>query len=161
MIFPFAAPALVVVLNGVVVRSYNPAYVRNGRVIAPLEPFVTRIAAKIAYSGGMLIISRGDRFAQVALKARSVPMQWTRIYVPIAPILRTLGLDVSYDAAMRRVEIVTPGPVVATPTPFNLAVPLVAPTAVFTPSPQTTPRPVVTGKPIPRRTPLPSLCCTR
>ncbi|HEV2261219.1 MAG TPA: hypothetical protein VGR69_02885 [Candidatus Rubrimentiphilum sp.] len=159
MIFPLAAPALVVVLNGSIVRSYNPPYVRNGRVIAPVDPFVTLVAAKIAYSGNMLVISRGDRFAQITLKVRPVPVQWTRTYVAIAPILRTLGLEVAYDPSARRLDIVTPASVLVTPTPFNAAVPLVAPAAVFTPSPQATPRPIVTGKPIPRRTPLPSLCC--
>lgn len=160
MIFPLAAPALVVLLNGSVVHSYSPVYVKNGRVLAPVEPYVTAVAGSIAYHGSRLIVMRGDRFAQLPVEAPAPPAQWAQTYVEIAPLLRDLGIRVAYDARARRLEIDTRDSVtIAAPTPFNPAVPLASPAAVFTPVPQSTPRPAVTGKPAPRRTPSQFPCC--
>jgi hypothetical protein len=142
-------------LNGTVVRSYNPPYVRAGRVMAPLEPFVTSIAGSIEYIGGTLVIRRADRFAQIPMPQEPQPSHFQSTFVQIAPVLRTLGIRVSYDAAQRALIVETPPAAIATPTPFNPAVPLIAPRAVFTPTPAQTPRPMVTGSPLPRRTPLP------
>jgi hypothetical protein len=154
-------PALVVLLNGAIVHSYSPVYVRGGHVVAPLEPFVTAVAASIGYSGSHLVVTRGDRFAQLSMGSRTPPGQWAQTYVEIAPLLRSLGVRVAYDVRMRRLEIDTTEPVVVTATPFNPAVPLASPSAVFTPTPIPTPRPQVSGKPAPRRTPLPVQCCPR
>ncbi len=161
MIFPLLTPALVVVLNGAIVHSYSPAYVRNGHVVAPLEPYVTAVAARIGYSGSLLVVTRGDRFVQLSVGARISPAQWTQTYVEIGPLLRSLGVSVAYDAQRRRLEIQTPHALLVTPTPFNPAVPLPSPAAVFTPAAAATPRSQVNGKPAPRRTPLPVRCCTR
>jgi len=159
MIFPLLTSALVVVLNGTIVHSYSPAYVRNGHVLAPLEPYVTAVAGRIAYSGSVLVVTRGDRFAQLRVETQMPPGEWTQTYVEIAPLLRSLGVSVAYDAQKRRLEIDTPQAALATPTPFNPAVPLASPSAVFTPLALPTPRPQVIGKPAPRRTPLPVPCC--
>jgi len=161
MIFPLIAPALVVVLNGAIVHSYSPAYVVHGHVVAPLEPYVTAVAASIGYSGSALIVTRGDRFAQLQVAANIAPSQWAQTYVEIAPVMRSLGVRVTYDPQSRRLEIDTAAPIVVTPPPFTPAVPAASPSAVFTPSPIATPRPQVNGKPAPRRTPLPVRCCTR
>lgn len=160
VIFPLAAAALSIVVNGAVVRSYNAPFLRRGHVIAPIDPFVTSVAAGIGYSAGELIVMRGDRFAQVPFAFAPQPAQYQNTYVEIAPLLRTLGLSVRYDPASRRLFIEAPSPVLATPTPFNPAVPQPAPTSVFTPVPATTPRPVVSGMPSPRRTPLPAVAPT-
>lgn len=159
MIFPLAAPALVVLLNGSVVHSYSPVYVRRGRIVAPVEPFVTAIAGSIAYDGSQLIVTRGDRFSELPVEGPAPPAQWAQTYVEIAPLLRNLGVRVTYDARLRRLEISTRTTMIAAPTPFNPSVPLAPPAAVFTPSPVQTARPVVTGKPAPRRTPSPLPCC--
>jgi hypothetical protein len=156
VIFPLAAAALSIVIDGNVVRSYNAPYVVSGHVVAPLEPFVTGIAASIGYSGGTLIVTRGDRFAQVPFAIAPDPGHYQSTYVEIAPLLRTLGARVWYDGREHRLFVETPRLVLATPTPFNPAVPRPAPTDVFTPTPATTPRPIVTGTPSPRRTPLPA-----
>jgi hypothetical protein len=156
VIFPLAAAALSIVIDGNVVRSYNAPYVVSGHVVAPLEPFVTGIAASIGYSGGTLIVTRGDRFAQVPFAIPPDPGHYQSTYVEIAPLLRTLGARVWYDAHEHTLFVETPHLVLATPTPFNPAVPQPAPTAVFTPTPATTLRPIVTGTPSPRRTPLPA-----
>jgi len=68
VIFPLAATPLSVVVNGKVVRSYNAPFVRAGHVMAPLDPFVTAVAASIEYSGGTLVVRRADRFAQVPMR---------------------------------------------------------------------------------------------
>lgn len=156
MIFPLAA-ALSIVIDGSVVHSYNAPYVVSGHVVAPLDPFVTGIAASIGYSGGTLVVMRGDRFAQVPFASAPDPAHYESTYVEIAPILRTLGARVWYEPREHRLFVETPRVGFATPTPFNPAVPQPAPTAVFTPIPMATPRPVVTGTPSPRRTPLPAV----
>lgn len=155
MIFPPAAAVFNVTINGIVVRSYNAPYVQRGRVMAPIEPFVTSVAASIEYSGGTLIVRRGDRFAQLRMRAPH-PAHFQSTFVPIGPLLRTIGVSIAYDAGNRTVAIVSPHNPLTTPTPFNPAVPWVAPRVVFTPSPAQTPKPVVTGIPLPRRTPLPA-----
>lgn len=132
-------------IDGAPVRSYQAPYVARGRVMAPLVPFVLDVAASIELDGETIVVRRGDRFSQIPAAA----------FVPIGPLLRDLGVDVTYDAPSHRLLVHTPRAPFATPTPFNPAVPSAAPRAIFTPTPAVTPRPVVTGSPTPRRTPLP------
>lgn len=132
-------------LDGVPVRSYHQPCIVRGRVMAPVDPFVIDAVASVEYAGRLMIARRGDLFAQTPAAN----------YVAIGPLLRTLGLSVTYDRALRRVTIRSPRRLLALPTPFNPAVPRVAPTSVFTPTPQVTPRPIFSGSPTPRRTPLP------
>ncbi|MFN2450078.1 MAG: hypothetical protein ABR508_09900 [Candidatus Baltobacteraceae bacterium] len=147
MIFPLGAVALHVVLNGTPVRAYHAAYLLRGRVMAPLEPYITLLAASIETDGARVTVRRGDRFSEVAAYDG---------YIAIAPVLRALGAQVAYDPRTRVMAIrIAKAPPFATPTPFNRAVPQAPPLAIFTPVPQVTPRPVVSGKPVPRRTPLP------
>jgi hypothetical protein len=151
VIFPPAA--LSVALNGAILRSYNAPVLKNGRILAPIDPYVLRFASSIGYSGGLMVITRGDRFVQLRMQPQA-PQNLQVIYVQLAPLLRTLGVQIAYDAALRRVNIETPPPLLVLPTPFNAAVPRVAPHVVFTPAPASTPRPHVSGSPQPRRTPL-------
>ncbi|HET9392836.1 MAG TPA: hypothetical protein VFO29_04860 [Candidatus Rubrimentiphilum sp.] len=160
MIFPLLTPALVVVLNGSVVHSYSPAYLHNGHIMAPLQPYVTAVAARIAYSGSSLVVTRGDHLAKLRFGGQAPPGQWDQTYVEIVPLLRSLGVNVAYDPQRRRLEIDTLQTMLVTPTPFNPAVPLASPAAIFTPTATATPRPQVSGSPAPRRTPLPLGCCT-
>ena len=146
---------MTIVMDGTVVRSYNPPYLQRGHVMAPIDPFVTSVAASVSYSAGMLVIIRGDRFAQVPMALGPHPAHYDSTYVEIAPVLRTLGASVFYDAASHRLIVRTPRVLVVSPSPFNGAVPQPTPTAVFTPTPAITSRPIVTGAPVPRRTPLP------
>jgi hypothetical protein len=77
-------------------------------------------------------------------------------YVTAGVVLRGLGVAARYDPAGHRLLVTTPLPApVASPTPFNPAVPSVVPSAVFTPPEPATPRPIWTGSPLPRRTALP------
>lgn len=155
MIFPLAAAAITVVLDGTPVRSYNKPYIQSGRVMAPLDPYVTAIARSIEYDGRALIVRRGDVFAQIPMSTAPPPGRYQVTYVALGPIARTLGVRVWLDPRTRTLYVQTPRMALATPTPFNPAVPQPSPTAVFTPTPATTPRPVVSGTPLPRRTPIP------
>ena len=154
-ILPPPVRTVTVFIDGSRVISYRKAILRDGRVLAPVDPYLTRIATQISYDGTMLVVTRGDRFAQVLLPRRPVPreLQWT--YVPIAAVVATLGVFVHYDARHHILEVRRPHASFATPTPFNPAVPQARPTSLFTPIPVATPRPVFTGKPLPRRTPVP------
>lgn len=155
MIFPLAA-ILTVVIDGTPVRSYNAPYLQHGRVMAPIDPYVTGIARSVEYDGQALIIRLGDVFAQVPMEAAPAPDRYERTYVELAPIARTLGAHVRFDTHTHTLFVDTPRVALAAPTPFNPAVPEVAPRDVFTPTPAQTPRPLVSGTPLPRRTPLPA-----
>lgn len=155
MIFPLAA-VLTVVLDGTPVRSYNAPYLDHGRVMTPIDPYVTAIARSVDYDGRALIVRLGDLFAQVPMEQAPSPARYERTYVELGPIARTLGARVRFDSRTQTLYVDTPRAAFATPTPFNPAVPQTAPSDVFTPVPQPTPRPTVSGKPLPRRTPLPA-----
>ena len=145
MIFPLALPVLHVVLNGAPQRSYRQPYLQRGRVMVPVA-MLDAMAASSETSGGSVIARRGDRFAQVRVIDG---------FVAIGPLLRALGDVVRYDPKRQTLYITSPNVPLATPTPFNRAVPQATPRSIFTPTPPVTPRPVVSGKPVPRRTPPP------
>lgn len=155
MIFPLAVAAITVVLDGTPVRSYNKPYLERGRVMVPLDPYVTSIARSIEYDGKALIVRLGDFFAQVPMGNAPPPERYQVTYVPLGPIARTLGARVRLDASTQTLYVDMPPAALVTPTPFNPAVPRPEPTEVFTPAPAATPRPVVSGTPLPRRTPIP------
>lgn len=155
MIFPLVAAVPVVVIDGKVVRSYVAARLEKGRIVAPLEPFVTAVATRIAYEGSTIVIYRGDRFAQVRVRSQPIHRDLQTTFVPLATVLRTLGETVSYDPVRDVLVAKSPTAPMVTPTPFNPSVPEAPKQTVFTPSPLATPRPVFTGRPVPRRTPLP------
>jgi len=151
MLFPPAA-SVAVAVNGRPVLAYHAAYLCDGRVYAPLSPFITRFADRAWYDGDTLVIERDGRTARIRMEPR-IPKALDDVYVPLAPVLRSLGLSVKYHPG--RVEVRTAPPVVVTPAPFDATKPSAPPSAVFTPIPVPTPRPVWTGSPLPRRTPLP------
>lgn len=145
---------MTVVLNGKAVRSYTGAFESAGRVYAPLRPFVTGIADAMWFEGDRLVIVRDGRSVIVRMPSRE-PDALDHAYVPLAPILRSLGEIVEYQP-FGRIVVRSPYPgVVATATPFNPSAPSASPSVVFTPVPVPTPRPIWTGSPLPRRTPLP------
>jgi hypothetical protein len=142
-------------IDGRPLPAYVRAYLSDGRVYAPVAPLLIRLADRFWFEGDALIVERGDCRVRIAL----IPPyrgELAGTYVPAGPILRALGVVVRYDAPSHRLMVtVSARRVVASPTPFNPAVPSVAPSAVFTPTPPTTPRPIWTGSPMPRRTGLP------
>jgi hypothetical protein len=147
--------AVTVVLDGKPLLAYNSALEVNGRIVAPLHPFVTGIADRLWFEGNSLVIVRDGRTVRIP-GVRRAPDAFDHAYIPLASILRALGVRVTYTPERHRVDIsLREETVVATPEPFDPVAPTVAPRVVFTPTPQTTPRPVWSGSPLPRRTPLP------
>jgi len=153
-LFPPGTP-VGVSIDGRPLAAYVRAYVSGGRVYAPVEPLLTRLADRLWFDGETLIVQRGERSVRIRLDPRE-RAELRGTYVPAAATLRALGAAVSYDGAAHRLNVTVPiRAVIASPTPFNAAVPLVSPSAVFTPVPPSTPRPLWTGSPMPRRTALP------
>jgi len=144
-----------VLVDGSPLRAYARAYIANGRVFAPVDPLLTRLADRLWFEGDTLIVQRGGRRVRVPV-AGGPAAALDGAYVPAGPVLAELGVAARYDSATHRLLVrVGEREIVATPTPFNPAAPAVAPTELFTPSPAPTPRPVWTGSPLPRRTALP------
>ncbi|HLY02400.1 MAG TPA: hypothetical protein VKR56_07865 [Candidatus Cybelea sp.] len=152
---PLFPPVPVAILvDGRPLASYVRAYVAGGRVFAPVAPLITRLADRVWLEGDTLVIQRGAKRVRVRL-AQTVPDQFDGAYVAVAPVLRALGASLCWEPKRRRLIVRLPERgTVATPTPFDPAVPSVPPATVFTPSPPVTPRPLWTGSPLPRRTPL-------
>jgi hypothetical protein len=140
-------------VDGRQLPTYFHAYVADGRVFAPLEPVLLRVADRAWLEGSTLVIERDGRRVRVLLPGGR---RTESAYVAVGPLVRRLGDLVAYDARGHRLEVWTQPPVVVPPTPFDASLPTVAPSAVFTPEPVATPRPVWSGPPLPRRTPLPA-----
>ena len=154
MIFPPAAIPIAILLNGSTLQSYNRPYLQNGRVVAPVAPYLTRIADRIAYDGRVMVITRGSVHIRIETGV-SEPRGLQNLYVPIAPLLRKLGALVAYDPGRHILEVqLRAVRDVRTMAPYSTSEPQVAPTRVFTPEPIVTPRPLYTGSPHPRRTPI-------
>lgn len=151
----FPPVALTLLLDGRPVRSYEPLYLTRGRVLGPVDPFLTRVADRIAYAGGFAILTRGARNVRVRLAA-GPPSNLSQTYVALVPLLRALGESVRLDPANETLEVRTPaGAGIAAQGPYDDRVRAIAPRVVFTPSPVPTDRPTWTGTPRPRRTPIP------
>ena len=145
---------IVFMLNGSPLRAYNPPYVLGGRALVPVAPFLTRIADRISYSGGEMIIVRGNSTVRVRTGVHD-PSALQSVYVPAAAALRALGARVSYNGSRRELDVETGSrALLQSMQPSAASVPAVAPTTVFTPEPVPTPRPVYSGSPHPRRTPI-------
>ena len=154
MIFPPAAIAVAILINGTLLQSYNSAYLRAGRVEAPIAPYLTHVADHIGYAGGVMTLTRGKAQARIRTGIHD-PKSLQALYVPIAAVLRGLGARVTFDAGRRVLEIQTRADaVVQTMPPYEPGRQSVPPTRVFTPEPVPTPRPLYTGSPRPRRTPI-------
>ena len=154
-LFPPVTPVSVTV-DGRPLAAYVRAYVAGARVYAPVRPLLTRLADRLWYDGENLVIERDGRRARVRIRAGAFPGQLDGVYVMVGPVLQALGATVRFDAAARRLFVnVSPRAILASPTPFNAAVPSIAPSAIFTPAMPATPRPIWTGSPLPRRTALP------
>ncbi len=150
-VFPLAA-AIVVVLDGRQISSYNQAFVSAGRVFAPVRPYVTAMSDRTWYEGDRLAIARDGHVVYVVMRP-SVPEALSGTYVPLAAVARELGAQVEYGRG-RLVIRTAPRVTVGAPTPVPGRA-LVEPRIVFTAAPIPTPKPVWSGPPLPRRTPLP------
>ncbi len=162
------AVLVTVLLDGRPVEASTPAVLAGGTIVAPLDPFVRRLARRIEYdpSNRSILIVGDGRTARLAIGDRVLRGDERPEGLPIAPFLRdgqpqiplaavarALGATVSYDARSHTLEIIeAPPPELASPLPQS--VPPGIPRATFTPQPVSTPRPLVTGVPQVRRTPV-------
>jgi hypothetical protein len=140
-------------VDGRPLPTYFRAYVADGRVFAPLEPVLLRLADRAWVEGSTLIVERDGRSIRVLLPGGD---RTETAYIAVGPLVRSLGDNIAYDARRRRLEVWTQALTVSEPTPFDGSVPTVPPRLIFTPQPVPTPRPVWSGPPVPRRTPLPA-----
>jgi hypothetical protein len=144
-----------VLIDGRPLAAYKHSYLAGGRVFTPVAPLLTRFADRIWFEDETLVLERAGRVVRVHV-ASAFPGTLNSTFVPAGPVLRALGASVHYQPTMHRLIVSTSARiVVASPTPFNPALPSVAPIEVFTPTPPVTPRPIWTGSPLPRRTALP------
>ena len=147
--------ALTLLLDGRPVRSYEPLYLARGRVLGPVDPFLTGVADRIAYAGGFAIFTRGGRNVRVRMSA-GPPAGLAQTYVALVPLLRALGERVDLDAARGTLDVRTPGRAeVGVDRAFDPRARQAPPRAIFTPAPVPTDRPIWNGTPRPRRTPIP------
>ncbi len=153
-VFP-PSTAVTILINGAPVAAYIQPYLARGRTLAPVRPFATALADRVWIDRGVLVLQRGGRTARVRMLSR-MPDALDRAYIPIAPILRSLGARVRYDPRRRVVEVrIHNAMAVAAPTPFNPPERPLPKRAIFTPTPVATERPLWSGPAIPRRTPIP------
>ena len=150
-VFPPSAPVTMLV-DGRPFPTYFRAYLVDGRVFAPLEPILLRLADRAWIEGSTLVVQRDGRSVRVLLPWGD---RSEGAYVAVGPLVRRLGDAIAYDAKRRRLEVWTVASTVRLPTPYDADAPTLPPRAVFTPQPIATPRPVWSGPPLPRRTPLP------
>lgn len=167
-----------VLLDGRPVESSTPAVLAGGTILAPLDPFVRRLARRIEYdpARGSILITGEGRTARLAIGDRELRggrlpeglpiapfLRDGQPQIPLAAVARALGATVSYDPRSHTLEIIEAAPLELS-SPLPESVPPGVPRATFTPQPVSTPRPVVTGVPQVRRTPVwerPSLPLSR
>jgi hypothetical protein len=152
-LFP-PGPPVTIVVDGRPLAAYARAYLYAGRVLAPARPLLTQVADRLWFEGDVLVVERGARRVRVRVDPE-LRGQMDALYVTVGPVLRGIGAEVRYDPVARRMTVRSPGQSLASPTPFNPALPSPPPQDVFTPEPIATPRPVWNGSPLPRRTALP------
>lgn len=144
-----------IVVNGAIVSSAASARVVNGRVVAPLDPIVIRLATRAVYdpAAATVAIERGGRriIVPVTFVENDVP------YIELGAAVRRIGGSVAFDSPTKTLSIVlAAASVISTPAPFDRSVRQADATTVFTPAPPpATPRGVETGLPRPRRTAIP------
>ncbi len=160
--------AVTIVLDGHALEGSRSATLRDGVVVAPLDPYVRRFADGIATDGndGHIVITRDDARITIAIGSPLAQCGSAIQRLPIAPFVRdgepniplaatarALGANVSYDAKARAIYVDFGHRPLATMTPFAGYVPPSAP-VTFAPTSTPAPRVEVTGSPRPRRTPI-------
>jgi hypothetical protein len=163
--------AVLVAINGMLTASVPPAVLAGGHVAAPLGPILSRFTerAGVLPGGGVAIVARGQvctfhvdstAFECAGRTARAAAPPFVRagvVFLPLADVVHAFGGRMTFDGRTKTAAVTFPPLVrIATPAPFDVLAPQVAPTRVFTPQPPSpTPLPAVTGSPRPRRTAIP------
>ncbi len=160
---------MTVIVDGCIVYGSTPARLRNDVVVAPVAPFVERVARRIerGTENGGLTFERGGRTLRIAIgsvvahgdsAAQSLPiapyLRAGEPIIPLAAVARALGAEVAYDGPSRTLRIELPDEPLSTMTPYAEWSPPPGPLPTFTPTPTPAPQATVTGIPRPRRTPI-------
>ncbi|MDQ2858726.1 MAG: copper amine oxidase N-terminal domain-containing protein, partial [Candidatus Eremiobacteraeota bacterium] len=162
------ATAVTVIVGGAVIEGSTPATIRAGVVVAPIAPYLRRIAERIESDPGgtRFTFERGGRtfsvivgspLARSADAAETLPIapyvRAGKAFIPLAAVARALGGEVAYDAASRTLSVELRPEPLATMTPYVPSSPLPQPLVTFAPTSTPAPAVEVTGIPKPRRTP--------
>jgi len=164
-----AAIVVTVLVDGALVDGSTAARLYGDVVVAPLAPYLDRIAERIEVdpSGKRIVFVRDGRSVAVTVGSPVIRSGSRALVLPIAPYLRAgetliplaavaraLGASVDYDAVSRTVSVATIPEPLASLTPDSAYRPPSRPLATFTPNPTPAPKVEVTGVPKPRRTPI-------
>lgn len=164
-----AALLVTVLIDGSLVDGSTGARLCGDVVVAPLAPYLRRIADRIEIDpvGSRIVLERGARSVSIAIGSpvirtggvtRALPIApYVRAgepLIPLAAVARALGAMVDYDAASHTLNVATVPEPLATMTPDTSYVPPPEPLETFTPNPTPAPKVEVTGIPKPRRTPI-------
>jgi hypothetical protein len=164
-----ATVVVTVLVNGALVDGSVAARICGDVVVAPLAPYLGRIANRIVVdpAGNRIVFERDGRSVAVTIGSpvirsggatRALPiapyLRAGEPLIPLAAVARALGASVDYDAASRTVSVATIPEPLASLTPDTAYTPPAQPLATFTPNPTPAPSVEVTGIPKPRRTPI-------
>lgn len=163
------APAVTVLVDGVLVDGSTDARLQGAVVVAPLEPYLQAIADRIVVDAqsGRIVLQRGSRTVCITIGSpvvrsgdgsRPLPIApYVRAgepVIPLAAVVRALGASVDFDARTRTVTVVTDPEPLASMTPDAAYTPPAEPMQTFTPNPSPAPSGPATAIPKPRRTPI-------
>jgi hypothetical protein len=168
-VFVIGALLVTVLVDGTLVDGSTAAQLRHDVVVAPLAPYLRRIADSIQVDPdtGRIVLHRGLRAVTLTIGspviqngdlAGALPiapyLRAGEAVIPLAPVARALGAQVDYDPGSRTLYVaMVPDPLVSM-TPDASYTPPAHPLATFTPNPTPAPKVRVTGTPKPRRTPI-------
>ncbi len=157
------------IFDGQLIAASQSAYIQAGTIMAPLDPFILRVATSVESDGQRRItiqrgahavtLVQGEPIARVDGTLKPLPIapyvRDGRLIIPLAAIARSLDVRVRYEPAVHAAYLFSEraGPL-ATMTPFVAPPVLALPVPTFTADPIVTPRPVFTGIPRARRTPI-------
>jgi hypothetical protein len=163
------AVAVEVVVDGHAVAASQPAVLVAGTVVAPVDPYLRRIATTIVVDPdrGTIAFARGDASGVVRLGHSAARMGSVPVALPIAPFLRdgqpviplaalarALGAAVTFDARSKTLSVVLPNPKPIATLPPYVPIPGAPPPSPFRVDTRASPHPAATWTPQPRRTPI-------
>jgi hypothetical protein len=164
-----AAGVVTILIDGTLVDGSSAARLCGNVVVAPLAPYLDRIAERIDVDrgDGRIVFERAGRSVAITIGSavvrtgaglQTLPIapyvRAGEALIPLAAVARALGASVDYDAASRTLDIATSPEPLASATPDASYSPLPGPWTTFTPNPTPAPPVEVTGVPRPRRTPI-------
>jgi len=163
------AVLVTILIDGSLVDGSRPARLCGNVVMAPLAPYLHEVADRIEIdpATGRIVVARASRSISLVLGTRvlrsdsgaeTLPiapyLRAGEPFIPLAAVVRALGVSVTFDAASKTLSIATVPLPLASLVPDVAYTPPAKPLETFTPNPTPAPKVVVTGVPKPRRTPI-------